>query len=121
MNKRTFSLVCIALYALLDASIHCSQKKEYDVGNENVRGAREINRSNEQNGIQFNQKIQLENNDPKDADDKDDDEEDEYDEDEEDEYDEDEDEEDEEDECSDEEEENDENDNDQKTKRCCFG
>ncbi|CAD2094643.1 fam-c protein [Plasmodium vinckei brucechwatti] len=48
MNRRIFSLVCIALYALLDASIYCSQQKESDARNKNVRGTKEINRSNDE-------------------------------------------------------------------------
>ncbi|CAD2090639.1 fam-c protein [Plasmodium vinckei brucechwatti] len=48
MNKRIFSLVCIALYALLDASIYCSQQKESDARNKSVRGTKEINRSNDE-------------------------------------------------------------------------
>ncbi|CAD2084082.1 fam-c protein [Plasmodium vinckei lentum] len=42
MNRRIFSLVCIALYALLDASIYCSQQKNnnlrYDGTKENLHG-----------------------------------------------------------------------------------
>ncbi|CAD2100699.1 fam-c protein [Plasmodium vinckei petteri] len=41
MNRRIFSLVCIALYALLDASIYCSQQKESDARNKSVRGTKE--------------------------------------------------------------------------------
>ncbi|CAD2102785.1 fam-c protein [Plasmodium vinckei lentum] len=37
MNRRIFSLVCIALYALLDASIYCSQQKESAARNKSVR------------------------------------------------------------------------------------
>ncbi|CAD2097666.1 fam-c protein [Plasmodium vinckei brucechwatti] len=48
MNKRIFSLVCIALYALLDASIYCSQRKESDARNKSVRGTKEISRSNDE-------------------------------------------------------------------------
>ncbi|CAD2094028.1 fam-c protein [Plasmodium vinckei brucechwatti] len=48
MNRRIFSLVCIALYALLDASIYCSQQKEFDARNKSVRGTKEINRSNDE-------------------------------------------------------------------------
>ncbi|CAD2089290.1 fam-c protein [Plasmodium vinckei brucechwatti] len=48
MNRRIFSLVCIALYALLDASIYCSQQKESDAINKSVRGTKEINRSNDE-------------------------------------------------------------------------
>ncbi|CAD2089717.1 fam-c protein [Plasmodium vinckei brucechwatti] len=48
MNKRIYSLVCIALYALLDASIYCSQQKESDARNKSVRGTKEINRSNDE-------------------------------------------------------------------------
>ncbi|CAD2097693.1 fam-c protein [Plasmodium vinckei brucechwatti] len=73
MNKRIFSLVCIALYALLDASIYCSQQKESDARNKNVRGTKEINRSNEKNDIEFKRETQLKNNNTKnDEDDKDD-------------------------------------------------
>ncbi|EUD69626.1 hypothetical protein YYG_05160 [Plasmodium vinckei petteri] len=100
--------------------------KEYDIRNENARDTREINRSNEHNGTNFNHKIQLKNNDPKDVDDKYDEEDDalqrfyenyEHDEEEE-----------EKEEDEDEkykyylsDDENDENDNDQKNTRCCFG
>ncbi|CAD2094932.1 fam-c protein [Plasmodium vinckei] len=48
MNRRIFSLVCIALYALLDATIYCSQQKESDARNKSVRGTKEINRSNDE-------------------------------------------------------------------------
>ncbi|CAD2086704.1 fam-c protein [Plasmodium vinckei brucechwatti] len=48
MNKRIFSLVCLALYVLLDASIYCSQQKESDARNKSVRGTKEINRSNDE-------------------------------------------------------------------------
>ncbi|CAD2084072.1 fam-c protein [Plasmodium vinckei lentum] len=47
MSRRIFSLVCIALYALLDASIYCSQQKESDARNKSVRGTKEI-RSNDE-------------------------------------------------------------------------
>ncbi|CAD2107979.1 fam-c protein [Plasmodium vinckei] len=43
MNKRIFSLVCIALYALLDASIYCSQQKESAARNKSVRDGTEDN------------------------------------------------------------------------------
>ncbi|CAD2092349.1 fam-c protein [Plasmodium vinckei brucechwatti] len=61
MNKRIFSLVCIALYALLDASIYCSQQKEYGARNKSVRGTKEINRSDEKNEIEFKRETQLNN------------------------------------------------------------
>ncbi|CAD2099631.1 fam-c protein [Plasmodium vinckei lentum] len=48
MNRRIFSLVCIALYALLDASIYCSQQKETGARNKNVRDTKEINRNNDE-------------------------------------------------------------------------
>ncbi|CAD2084058.1 fam-c protein [Plasmodium vinckei lentum] len=48
MNRRIFSLVCIAIYALLDASIYCSQQKESDARNKSIRGTKEINRSNDE-------------------------------------------------------------------------
>ncbi|CAD2083668.1 fam-c protein [Plasmodium vinckei lentum] len=48
MNRRIFSLVCVALCALLDASIYCSQQKAYDARNKSVRGTKEINRSNDE-------------------------------------------------------------------------
>ncbi|CAD2090617.1 fam-c protein [Plasmodium vinckei lentum] len=64
MNRRIFSLVCIALYALLDASIYCSQQKVYDARNKSVRGTKETNRSNEKNAIEFKQETQLKNNNP---------------------------------------------------------
>ncbi|CAD2086362.1 fam-c protein [Plasmodium vinckei brucechwatti] len=62
MNKRIFSLVCIALYALLDASIYCSQQKASDARNKSVRGTKEINRSNEKNDIEYKRETQLNNN-----------------------------------------------------------
>ncbi|SCL89770.1 fam-c protein [Plasmodium chabaudi chabaudi] len=68
MNKRILSLVCIALYALLDVSVHCAQHKAFDAGNESARDAEEINRSNEKNGIKFNHRNPLKNKYPKDVD-----------------------------------------------------
>ncbi|CAD2096842.1 fam-c protein [Plasmodium vinckei] len=65
MNRRIFSLVCIALYALLDASIYCSQQKASVARNKSVRGTKEINRSNEQNDIEFKRETQLKNNNTK--------------------------------------------------------
>ncbi|CAD2100780.1 fam-c protein [Plasmodium vinckei] len=53
MNRRIFSLVCIALYALLDASIYCSQQKETGARNKSVRGTKEINRSNDEDGKEY--------------------------------------------------------------------
>ncbi|CAD2098163.1 fam-c protein [Plasmodium vinckei] len=61
MNKKIFSLVCIALYALLDASIYCSQQKASGARNKSVRGTKEINRSNEKNDIEFKRETQLKN------------------------------------------------------------
>ncbi|CAD2097811.1 hypothetical protein YYG_04050 [Plasmodium vinckei petteri] len=54
MNRRIFSLICIALYALLDASIYCSQQKESDARNKSVRGTKEINRSNDEDDNESN-------------------------------------------------------------------
>ncbi|SCL83749.1 fam-c protein [Plasmodium chabaudi adami] len=65
MNKRIFSLVCTALYALLAVSIHCSDQKAYDVGNKSICGTNEINKSNEKNSIESKFEIQLKNNNPK--------------------------------------------------------
>ncbi|CAD2103358.1 hypothetical protein YYG_02916 [Plasmodium vinckei petteri] len=49
MNRRIFSLVCIALYALLDASIYCSQQKDnnlrYDGTKENLHSKKPSNLS----------------------------------------------------------------------------
>ncbi|CAD2114492.1 fam-c protein [Plasmodium vinckei] len=61
MNRRIFSLICITLYALLDALIYCSQQKESDARNKSVRGTKEINRSNEKNGIESKRETQLKN------------------------------------------------------------
>ncbi|CAD2096661.1 fam-c protein [Plasmodium vinckei] len=66
MNKRVFSLVCATLYALLVVTTHCSEQKVSDVGNKNVRSAKEINRRNEKNGIESKHKTELNNNRPKD-------------------------------------------------------
>ncbi|CAD2103344.1 hypothetical protein YYG_02902 [Plasmodium vinckei petteri] len=48
MNGRVFSLVCIVLYTLLAASIHCSEQKESGARNKSIRGTKEINRSNDE-------------------------------------------------------------------------
>ncbi|CAD2085908.1 fam-c protein, fragment [Plasmodium vinckei brucechwatti] len=48
MNKKIFSLVCIILYNLLVASIHCLEQEESDARNKSVRGTKEINRSNDE-------------------------------------------------------------------------
>ncbi|SCL83351.1 fam-c protein [Plasmodium chabaudi chabaudi] len=65
MNKRIFILVCIALYALLAVSIHCSEQKASDLGNKTICGIKEINKSNEKNSIESKFEIQLKNNNPK--------------------------------------------------------
>ncbi|CAD2099547.1 fam-c protein [Plasmodium vinckei] len=79
MNRKIFSLVCIALYVILAVPIQCSQQKVYDARNKSVRGTKEINRSNEKNDIEFKRETQLNNNnnndlkdDEDDKDDKDD-------------------------------------------------
>ncbi|CAD2102048.1 fam-c protein [Plasmodium vinckei] len=66
MNKRIFSIVCIVLYALLAASIHCSQQKASSVGNKKVRGTKETNKRNEKNDIESKCETQLKNNNPED-------------------------------------------------------
>ncbi|ETB60749.1 hypothetical protein YYC_02358 [Plasmodium yoelii 17X] len=55
MNKRIFSLVCIALYALLAVSVHCSEQKVSDVGN----------KSDKKNDIEYKRETQLKNINPK--------------------------------------------------------
>ncbi|CAD2089274.1 fam-c protein [Plasmodium vinckei brucechwatti] len=67
MNKRIFSLVCIILYALLAASIHCSQQKASAVGNKRVRDTKEINKRNEKNDVESKCETQLKNNNHKDG------------------------------------------------------
>ncbi|VTZ80370.1 fam-c protein [Plasmodium yoelii] len=69
MNKRIFSLVCIALYSLLAGSVHCSEQKVSDVRNKSIRGTKERNKSNEKNDIEYKHKTQLKNNNPKDDED----------------------------------------------------
>ncbi|ETB61214.1 hypothetical protein YYC_01153 [Plasmodium yoelii 17X] len=69
MNKRIFSLVCIVLYTLLAVSIHCSEQKVFVVGNKSICGSKEINRSNEKNGIESKCETQLKNPNPKDDED----------------------------------------------------
>ncbi|ETB56051.1 hypothetical protein YYC_05913 [Plasmodium yoelii 17X] len=66
MNKRIFSLVCIALYTLLAVSVHCSEQKVSDVGNKSVRGIKETNKSNEKNNIKYKRETQLKSTNPKD-------------------------------------------------------
>ncbi|CAD2083943.1 fam-c protein [Plasmodium vinckei brucechwatti] len=67
MNKRIFSLVCIALYALLDASIYCSEQKN-DRSNESglrsriIRAFKKTKRSNKKNDIESQRENQLNNN-----------------------------------------------------------
>ncbi|ETB56384.1 hypothetical protein YYC_05813 [Plasmodium yoelii 17X] len=60
MNKRIFSLVCMALYALLAVPTHCSEQKIYDVRNKSIRGTKDRSKNNE---------TQLKNNNPKDDED----------------------------------------------------
>ncbi|CAD2089396.1 fam-c protein [Plasmodium vinckei lentum] len=62
MNKRIFSLVCIVLYTLLAASMHCSQQKASTVGNKKVCGTKEINKRNEKNDIESKCETQLKSN-----------------------------------------------------------
>ncbi|CAD2107777.1 fam-c protein [Plasmodium vinckei] len=66
MNKRIFSLVCIALYILLSVSIYCSEQKASNVGNKSVRGTKKININNNKNGIEYKRETQLNNNNPED-------------------------------------------------------
>ncbi|CAD2087456.1 fam-c protein [Plasmodium vinckei brucechwatti] len=67
MNKRIFSLVCTALYALLDASIYCSeqkndQSKEYVLRSRIIRAIKQIKRSNKKNDIEPQRENQSNNN-----------------------------------------------------------
>ncbi|CAD2103472.1 fam-c protein [Plasmodium vinckei brucechwatti] len=78
MNKNIFSLVCIALYALLDASIYCSeqksdQSKTYGLRGRIVRAIKKINGSNKKNVIESQRETQSNNNNNNDDDDDDDD------------------------------------------------
>ncbi|SCL88856.1 fam-c protein [Plasmodium chabaudi chabaudi] len=61
MNKRIFSLVCIVLYILLGASIHCSEQKESSV-RVFFRVTKKTNKSTEKNGIESKCETQLNNN-----------------------------------------------------------
>ncbi|CDS44339.1 fam-c protein [Plasmodium yoelii] len=56
MNKRIFSLVCIALYTLLTVPAHCSEQEVSDVGN----------KSDEKNDIEYKRETQLKNTNSKD-------------------------------------------------------
>ncbi|CAD2089751.1 fam-c protein [Plasmodium vinckei lentum] len=58
MNRRIFSLVCIALYALLDASIYCSQQKESAARNKSVHdGTKENLHSKEPSNLSYNEMV----------------------------------------------------------------
>ncbi|CAD2096024.1 fam-c protein [Plasmodium vinckei] len=54
MNRRIFSLVCIALYALLDASIYCSQQKD---NNLRYDGTKENLHSKEPSNLSYNKMV----------------------------------------------------------------
>ncbi|CAD2096497.1 fam-c protein [Plasmodium vinckei brucechwatti] len=67
MNKRIFSLVCIALYALLDASIYCSEQKndrskESGLRSRIIRAFKKTKRSNKKNDIESQREAQSNNN-----------------------------------------------------------
>ncbi|SCL82069.1 fam-c protein [Plasmodium chabaudi chabaudi] len=67
MNKRIFSLVCIAVYALLAASIHCSEQKHdrsktSGLRSRIIRAIKQIKRSSKKNDIEFKGKAQLNSN-----------------------------------------------------------
>ncbi|CAD2085574.1 fam-c protein [Plasmodium vinckei brucechwatti] len=67
MNRRIFSLVCIALYALLDALIYCSEQKynrskTSGLKNRIICAVKKINRSYKKNGIESKRETQLNNN-----------------------------------------------------------
>ncbi|CAD2106468.1 fam-c protein [Plasmodium vinckei brucechwatti] len=71
MNKRIFSLVCIALYALLDASIYCSEQKNdrsktSGLRSRIIRAIKKIQRSSKKNDIEPQRENQLNNNNNKD-------------------------------------------------------
>ncbi|CDU16041.1 fam-c protein [Plasmodium yoelii] len=70
MNKKIFSLVCIALYAIFAVPIHCSEENVSDVGNKSVCGTKEINTNDENSDIGHKHENQLNNNNPKDDNDK---------------------------------------------------
>ncbi|CAD2114484.1 fam-c protein [Plasmodium vinckei] len=71
MNRKIFSLVCIALYVILVVPIQCSQQNVYDARNKSACGTKEINRINEKNDIESKNETQLTNDIPKnDEDDK---------------------------------------------------
>ncbi|ETB56433.1 hypothetical protein YYC_05578 [Plasmodium yoelii 17X] len=71
MNKRIFSLVCIALYTLLTVSIYCSEQKVSGVGSRIIRAIKKMNKRKGKNGIEFKSKTQLNNNNNKNPKDKD--------------------------------------------------
>ncbi|CAD2096427.1 fam-c protein [Plasmodium vinckei brucechwatti] len=67
MNKRIFSLAYIALYVLLDASIHCSEQKRdrsktSGLRSRIIRTIKKIKRNNSKNDIEFERETQLNNN-----------------------------------------------------------
>ncbi|CXH85198.1 fam-c protein [Plasmodium berghei] len=70
MNKRIFSLVCIALYVIFIVPTHCSEQEVSDAGNKSFSGIEEINRNDENNDIEYKHETQLKNNNPKEDNDK---------------------------------------------------
>ncbi|CAD2107819.1 fam-c protein [Plasmodium vinckei] len=66
MNKRIFSLVCIALYVLLDASIYCSeqkddQSKKSGLRSKIIRAFKKTKRNNKKNDIESQRENQSKN------------------------------------------------------------
>ncbi|CAD2112240.1 fam-c protein [Plasmodium vinckei] len=71
MNKRIFSLVCIALYVLLAVSIYCSeqkhdQSKKSSLRSRIIRAFKKTKRSNKKNDIESQRENQSNNNNNKD-------------------------------------------------------
>ncbi|ETB56401.1 hypothetical protein, variant [Plasmodium yoelii 17X] len=67
MNKRVYSLVCIALYAFLAGSIHCFDPKVSVAGYTSDIDTKKINGNNEADDIEYKHETQLKNNNPKDG------------------------------------------------------
>ncbi|CAD2098155.1 fam-c protein [Plasmodium vinckei] len=61
MNKRIFSLVCIILYALLAASIHCADVIEYEIKRKVKRAIKELLSDGDENKERRKREARLKN------------------------------------------------------------
>ncbi|CAD2086365.1 fam-c protein [Plasmodium vinckei lentum] len=61
MNKSIFSLVCIILYALLAASIHCADLIEYEIKRKTKRAIKELLKRNEEDEARLKREARLKN------------------------------------------------------------